>query len=244
MFRIFALLMLVFMTACQTLAPASPTPTLTPVPSSTPTLAPTAQPTAEATENPPSDPEATEEPALELVITPLVGEGAPPPFTIDLPEGWKYSYDTLTVLDIDAGRTIPLAVYQGPVSNNEAIGTIVLLWGFPNLIAFDPGSDDVNLWSDGLRLLRLTLVEEGCNLGTDLQRSYRIGNRAATGTQFSIVDCPETQDTRGWFAGLQEDNLNFVFFMYVEPIDQARDGLEELQTILDSVRFHALTTGE
>lgn len=243
MFRTFTLFMILFITACETLAPPVPTATLTPVPSSTPTQPPSPTPTSEpiaATE----EIILTDEPALELVVTPLAGEGVVPPIRIDLPEGWRFFYDTLTVLDIDAGRTIPLAIYQGPVADTSAIGTIILLWGFPNLVAFDPNVTEVNLWSDGLRLLRLTLVEEGCNLGTDLQRSYRIGNRAASGTQFSIVDCPETPNTRGWFAGLQEQHLNFVFFMYVEPIDAANQGLEDLQAILDTVTFEPLITGE
>lgn len=242
MLRTFALFMLVFVTACETLAPPEPTATLTPVPSSTPTAVPSETPTSEpilTEENLP-----TEEPPLELMVTPLAGEGLVPPIEIDLPQGWQYFYDTLTVLDIDAGRTIPLAIYQGPVADASAIGTIVLLWGFPNLVAFDPNVSEVNLWSDGLRLLRLTLVEEGCNLGTDLQRSYRIGNRAASGTQFSIVDCPETPNTRGWFAGLQEHNLNFVFFMYVEPIEAATQGISDLQAIIDTVTFHPLTLTE
>ena len=75
-------------------------------------------------------------------------------------------------------------------------------------------------------------------IGTDLKMDYNIGGRLASGTQFSTTACPEIQDTRGWFAGLFEQNVPFVFYAYTEPLN-AMDGVAqlELQQILDSVQF-------
>lgn len=185
----------------------------------------------------PLDPEATPEPEV-LVLEPLMGDRVPPPLTIDLPDGWRMGYDVLLLRDIDAIRNIPLAVYTGPVTGGQ--GTIVLLWGFPNLVIASPllGEIAPDLWADGTRLLRLAVVESGCNIGTDLRRTYSIGGLQAVGTQFAAVNCPELPDTRGWFAGLQQFNLNFIFYAFAEPLEALNGPAEaELQAILDSVRF-------
>jgi hypothetical protein len=185
------------------------------------------------------DPEATE-PPLVVTVEPLLGERIPPPFEIALPDGWQFGYDTFILSDVDGAiRTIPLAVYTGPIPGGS--GTIVLLWGFPNLFGaemFSGGPNTPDLWSDGLRLLRLAIIEQDCNIGTDLRREYSIGGMSAAGTQFSAVDCPELPDTRGWFAGVQESGVNFVFFMFADPIDAMTTGQEALQAVLDSVEFH------
>jgi hypothetical protein len=208
------------------------------VPSSTPTDVPS--PTPSATTAPTiAVTEVTEEPPIELKITPLAGVGDPPPLDISLPSNWDSWHNTLALPDIDALRPIPLTVYDGPVTGG--VGVIVLLWGFPNLVQPFPQDGQrptSNLWSDGLRLFRLAMVDEGCNSGTDLQRTYRVGSLSATGTQFSIVDCPQSPDTRGWFAGLQEGGLNFVFFIYTEPIEAMNTASEELQAIMDTIVFH------
>ncbi|MFO7322353.1 MAG: thioredoxin domain-containing protein [Chloroflexota bacterium] len=183
-------------------------------------------------------PEATEE-LLIVTVEPLLGERIEPPLEIELPDGWRYGYDALVLRDVDnVIRTIPLAIYTGPVTGGR--GFIVLLWGFPNLIAGNPLSGAAiapDLWSDGLRLLRLAVVEQGCNIGTDLRTSYSVGELPASGTQFSAVDCPQLPDTRGWFAGLQEGGINFVFYVYTEPIEAMNVAEDQLQLILDSVRF-------
>lgn len=233
--RYLVLLCLVLLTACA--GPAAE-PTLTPVPSSTATLAATLEPvlpTASSTPDPDTTP--TETPIV-LEITPLAGSADPPPLDIALPADWRRGYDTLALPDIDTLRAIPLAVYQGPVTGGT--GTIVLLWGFPNLVAgspLGPGTPTPDIWVDALRLFRLALVDQGCNPGTDLQRDYTVGGYSAIGTRFAIVDCPESPDTRGWFAGLRVQDINFVFYTYVEPIEAAETAEDELQTILNSVIF-------
>lgn len=189
-------------------------------------------------------PEATED---TVVLPPTLNEQVPPPLIIGLPPGWETGYDNLVLQDVDAIRTIPFAVYRGAVTGGT--GNIVLLWGFPNLLLADgpqatitPEMLEEGLWLDGLRLLRLAIVEPGCNVGTDLRREYSVGGLTAVGTQFAAVDCPELADTRGWFAGLRQFNLNFVFYVYTEPIEAMDSAQEELQAILDTVLFTAPPT--
>lgn len=231
--RPLAMTLAALLAAC---AGSAPTPTPTLVPSSTPTPPPTATSAASAT------PDNAEPTPISLQLTPLAGEGAVPPVTLDFPDSWGYAYDTLALVDVDNTlRPVPLAFYRGPVSGGT--GTIVLLWGFPNFLVGSPltlpgtPTPAPDLWSDGLRLFRLALVDQGCNAGTDLQRTYSVGGLAATGTQFAIVDCPESPDTRGWFAGLQVGGLNFVFYMYAEPIAAMDTAWNELQAILDTAVF-------
>lgn len=232
-----ALIVLILLSACQSLTAPTPTVTPSPVPSSTPTELPTLVPTETPT------PDATAEVTPEVQISTLVGQGVPPPFDISLPEGWQFAYDALAIADVDAAlRAVQLAIYQGPVTNGS--GTIVVLWGFPNFIVGNPftlpgtPTPAPDLWSDGLRLFRTALVERGCNAGTDLQRPYNVGGRTGSGTKFAIVDCPETPDTRGWFVGLQEQSLNFVFYVYAEPIEAMDAADVELQAVLDTIQFH------
>lgn len=230
-----ALVAAALLAACAQAAPTA-TPTLTPLPSNTPT------PPATATAAPTPLPTDAAPTPITLQVTPLAGEGVVPPVTMDFPDGWGYAYDTLALMDMDNTlRPVPLALYRGPVTGGT--GTIVLLWGFPNFLAGGPltlpgtPTPAPNLWSDGLRLFRLALVDQGCNPGTDLQRPYSVGGLAATGTQFAIVDCPESPDTRGWFAGLQVEGLNFVFYVYAEPIEAMDAAWDELQAILDTAVF-------
>lgn len=218
------------------LAPVGPTPTDI-------TLTPTPEVTAEMTETP-----------VVVTLQALAGVQTEPPLDITLPTGWSVVLNDVQVLtDVDSEiRGFPIEVYSGPVTGGSA--TIVLYWGFPNLnlasgdvVAADAQGMAVapDIWSDGLRLLNLAVMEQGCTVGTDLRRTYRIGLLSGVGTQFSAVDCPELPDTRGWFAGIQEKGLNFVFYVYVEGeavmdnqnLDAFRAASAELQAILDTVRF-------
>ncbi len=227
----------------------------TPVPTTPPTLVPTdtvPPPTAIIATDAPS-PAATNgesaaetvesadaEPTIQFVIEPAEDQEIDPPLDIDLPAGWLAQNGTLLVQDIDANlRLIPYTAYRGPVSGGE--GFIILMWGFVQATPGNPvdmtfGEPDIHL--DGLRLLRLAIAEPDCNIGTNVQRDYTVGGLPATGTTFALVDCADTPDTRGWFAGLYHEGLNFVFYMYSEPIE-AMDGpaQAELQAILDTVRF-------
>lgn len=235
--QLYRFLLTVLLFALAACAPAVSTPTPTPPPTALPSLTPTPLPSETSTITPEVEqtPEATVE---TLKVTPLAGFGIEPPVTMQFPAGWVYAVDTFALADIADLRAIPVAYYEGPVTGGT--GKIILFWGFPNLADPFPESTTPvapNLWSDGLRLFRLAMVEPGCNSGTDIQRTYRVGNQSAVGTQFSIVDCLESPDTRGWFAGVQVNRLNFVFFIFTEPIEAMDVADEELQAILDSAVF-------
>jgi hypothetical protein len=161
-----------------------------------------------------------------------------PPLGLTLPEGWRFGYDTIVFQDLDTFTDVPLALYQGPVTGGQ--GTIVLLWNFPSFVPFSVGNASrPSLWLDGLRLLRLLVFDPSCNLGTAPQRAYSVGGREAVGTTFSAVDCgEEAPDTRGWFAGLQVDGINYLFYLYTDPIEaMGGQAAFDLQAILDSVAW-------
>jgi hypothetical protein len=237
--RLLLLAVVLVFAACQSTPPtATPIPTTTPtlVPSRTPFAIPSPQPSAT---NIPTTPSPT-----AIMIDSYTGVGSEPPFTITLPEGWRVHYDT-ALLPEPTGELvpIPLAVFTGPVTGGT--GIIAVLWNFPSMTTanpFDEAYGVINLWVDGLRYLRLLVVEIGCNVGTDLETDFTIGSHAATGTYWQAVDCPELPNTRGWFAGLQVESLGVLFYMFTDPLE-AMDGEAdvELQTILDSVQFQVVT---
>lgn len=257
------LLLLILLAGCGGGTPtATSAPTL--VPSETPdiqgavnatltALAPTTAAmvaAAEATFTP--SPEVTAEGTAEataiVVPDPLLGESIDPPLDITLPEGWALrENDTLLLADLSSTedlRGLPFVAWRGPVTGGT--GTIVMLWGFPSLVpvtgdnamsAVSGTPPPADLFADGLRLLRLAILDSTCNIGTDLRRSYRIGNLSAVGTQFAAVECPELPDTRGWFAGVQSGGLSFVFYVYALPIESMDVASNELQAILDTIQF-------
>jgi hypothetical protein len=189
-------------------------------------------------------------PTPEVQLNATTGEAIDPPIDITLPDGWQVALsDTQLVNDVDnTVRTIPFTLYKGPVEGG--VGSIALLWGFPNitsgnLFAAEMGAATPvpNLRIDGSRLLRLAVVEQGCNVGTDLEREYPLGDVTGMGTEWSAVDCPELPDTRGWFVGTQQYGINFIFYVFIEPIDPSgitdaeRTARQQIQAILDTVTF-------
>lgn len=198
--------------------------------------------TATPTPNPDITPEVTPEiESVTIEIEASEGQEIDPPLTIDLPEGWVSLNSTLVIQDITGLRILPYTIYAGLVNEDTGIGYIVLLWGFSN-VALMPDSDNttevkINPFMDGLRLLRLALLEPECTVGTDVEREYPIGDQLGYGTGFAAVGCPQTEDTRGWFVSLNVDNLNFAFYVYAEPLASMDGAEDELQAILDTVRF-------
>lgn len=230
----FFLLLLMVLSACQTAVPtAIPTVTPTPVATRTPFVMPTALPT---------DTPAHVTPTLTPIsIDSFVGQGYQPPLAITLPENWTTQYDTALAPQLGDLEPISVVIYKGPVTGGT--GTIALVWNFRSVTTgnpFDPQYGQVNLWIDGLRLLRSLVMEVGCNIGTAPQRNdFKIGTLPATGTDWSAVDCPyELPDTRGWFAGVEVEGVSFIFYTFTDPIE-AMDGpaAAEMQAILDSVEF-------
>ncbi|MEZ4671871.1 MAG: hypothetical protein R3E39_28540 [Anaerolineae bacterium] len=209
-----------------------------------------------ASPTPPPDFTLTPEPTIPVTqLPPVTGDKIPPPFDITLPDGWKFDYNAQILPDVEQGNliAIPVAAYGGPITGGT--GTIVVYWGFPNLVT--PTQEDLaqaalgvtpqatpepDLWSDGVRLLRSGIVESDCNIGVDVRRSFRVGLLSAVGTQWSAVGCTESglPDTRGWFAGVREKGINFVFYVFGDPITVMDTSSGELQAILDSVRFRVL----
>ncbi len=193
----------------------------------------------------------TEAPLI-ITLPPTTGDKVPPPIDIVLPQGWKVGYDAQVLADVEPNkfRIIPVAVYSGPITGGT--GTIAVYWGFPNLVT--PSNDamaqaamgmtlaatpEADLWSDGVRLLRSAVIESDCNIGVDVRRTYRVGLLSAEGTQWSAVTCKSgLPDTRGWFAGVKEKGVNFVFYVFTDPINAMDTSSGELQAILDTVRFH------
>ncbi len=238
-------LLIAVIAGCGTAAPPTATLVASLTPSPVPTLqdTPMQEPTfvqslslITATSDPLLTP--TETPIV-YQIEPLTAEGIAPPFTIALPPEWESYYTNYLLQDVGGLLALPLTVYRGPVTGGT--GYIVVLWAFPNLSGsvnpMQPEAGQVDLFADGLRLLRLAVLEQNCNIGTDLQRQYTVGGLPATGTSFSAVTCPETSDTRGWFAGLPVNDLNFLFYVYTDPITAMDESRTGLQAILDSIRF-------
>jgi hypothetical protein len=195
---------------------------------------------------PTPDPDITPEvtPEIESVtieIEASEGQEIDPPIMIELPDGWVSQNSTIVIQDLMGLQVLPFTIYAGLINEGTGIGYITLLWGFDN-VALLPDADStnevkINPFMDGLRLLRLALLEPECTVGTDVEREYPIGDQIGYGTGFAAVGCPKTEDTRGWFVSLNVDGLNFAFYIYAEPL-ASMDGAEgEFQAILDTVRF-------
>lgn len=201
----------------------------------------TATPSAEIT------PEAEVTP---LVLNPLLNLQIAPPLEITLPEGWQFGYDNLVYEDIDGEiDSVPIAVYRGLIEGTdsagqsvETTGWIILVWGYDSVIAanpFLPPSGSFNPWLDGQRILRLLVFSNECVIGLAPQREYSIGELEATGTTYSVINCPNDEpDTRGWFAAVNVDGINFAFYLYADPLQGTNSPFEfALQSILDTVVF-------
>jgi hypothetical protein len=171
-----------------------------------------------------------------VLIDPLTGVAVEPPINMTLPEGWGFAYDTFIYQELGQLNYIPFALYQGPVTGGT--GSILLLWNFPSIAAASDSSTELNMYVDGLRLLRSVVFDPTCNIGTDPERDFNVGGITATGSYYRVVDCPADPNTRGWFAGLVQRNVNFVFYVYADPIEIVEEGIRnELQAILDTLTF-------
>ncbi len=214
-----------------------PADTATPLPTDTATMPPTRTPLPTIT---PTNESAALEAPTAYAAQQEVQEGVAPPFDIALPEDWRAGYGILPMRDAVSQRGVPVAVYSGPIPEMDAVTAwIVVLWGFPSLTA--TGQPD--MWADGLRFLRGALLDSSCNIGTDLSRYYSIGGyHEAIGTNFQAIGCRGEPDTAGWFAGLQEQGGNYVFYVYVDPLERINAATPALQTILDSIDWHVIPT--
>ncbi len=218
-------------TSIPTNIPTNTSAAATLVPSVTPTFTPLPiQTEVETTLAPSVSPQATPTYSDEFEIQ----AGPEPPLTISLPEGWESGNYLVPVANLFAAGNIAMSVYEGPLADGKT-GQIWILWGFPNIAPFG----DVNLWSDGLQLLRGLLFFE-CNIGIDTKREFTIDNITAEGTYYSAVDCAQGSDIAGWFGALQYEGGNFAVFTGIEPVERVTEGLPEIQAIVDSIEFESL----
>lgn len=220
--------------ACQPAAPTAtpePTQTATPAATRTPFVMPTEYPTEIVASDTPSP--------TAITVDTFTGLAVHPPLSIDLPEGWTTLYDTALLNDLGELTYVPIAVYSGPVTGGT--GTIALVWNFSSVTNANPFSEtygQINLLSDGERMLRQLVIEIGCNVGLEPARTdLTLGKLPAVGRFWSAVTCPEGMpDTRGWYVARDDMQIGFVFYAFTDPI-AAMDGAakQELQAILDTV---------
>lgn len=201
------------------------------VPSNTPTRTATAPP---ATLDPSLSPQPSPTYSDDLEIQP----GPEPPLNITVPEGWDEGHYLVPVANQFAAGNIAMSIYEGELADGKR-GTIWILWGFPNIA--DP-LGGINLWADGLQLLRGLLFID-CNMGIDTKREFMIDNQTAEGTYYSAVDCGEGNDIAdiaGWFGALQYEGGNFAVFTGIEPVERVTEGLPEIQAIVDTIQFQQI----
>lgn len=145
-----------------------------------------------------------------------------------------------------------VAVYRG-LLREGGVGTLIVLWGFPSIappptippLAGTPTTppdplDDFTsrtLYSDGLRLLQGAVIDITCNVGTTGRTALSVAGMRGIGTYFSVTQCQGEPDTAGWFVGVRANNRNYLFYVYVEPVEAYNAARAQLQEILDSVRF-------
>jgi hypothetical protein len=215
-------------------ATRTPLPSLTPSPTS-PLLAETPTPLSTATSTPS-----------------LLRQGVPPPLTVDVPSDWRAGYQVVPVRVALEAYPMNVAVYRGALREG-GIGTLIVLWGFPSIAPPptippllgtpteppDPLGDFVSraLYADGLRLLQGAVIDITCNVGTTGRTPLSVAGMASVGTYFSATQCQGEPDTAGWFVGARFNNRNYLFYVYVEPVEAYNAARAQLQEILDSVRF-------
>ncbi|MCU0464260.1 MAG: hypothetical protein MUF38_06795 [Anaerolineae bacterium] len=232
--------------ACSPAPVPQPTPTFEPEPTlditavatSTPTTAPTIGPSIE----PPTataSPVPTDDGLIPATLNPTVLTELEAPVRIDIPDGWQVASDALLLPAAEGMRAVPFSLYRGPVPGGT--GTVLLLWGFENVVPAAPTGGvlaPINLFADGLRMLMFTVVEAECNFAYDEERIFSVGGMQGQGTYFAADDCPdELPSLRGWFTAVNPNGLNFAFYAYTEPMEAFDGASDQLQTILDSVEL-------
>ncbi len=91
-------------------------------------------------------------------------------------------------------------------------------------------------------MLQGTVMDITCNVGHYDEQHFSIGGKQAVGAYYNTSQCPDTPDTAGWFAGINQFGMNYVFYVYIDPIDSYNEGRPDIQKILDSVQFMPLPT--
>jgi hypothetical protein len=213
-------------TSAPTLPPsATPTLTRTPRPTRTPTSAPTlapGTPTSTPTPLPPGAPTPT--PTIRGV-----GD-APPPFDIELPDGWREQYKQFAIVGPDGSIPLKVAGYSGKTPSYEAF--IVVLWDYPTI--HDEG------WRDGIELVQV-VFDPSCQFslaGSPPQaQTYVVGRHYAKGIAFEVQNCETEPDVKGWLVGFRRAEINYLFYVRLAPMEGAETDFPFVQSILDTIRF-------
>jgi hypothetical protein len=246
MIRLTAAAALLFALAACSPAPApeptfaaSPTSDLTAVATSTPTTEPTVGPSIEPPTATASFTPLPTDDRIPVTLNPTVLTDLEAPIRIAIPDDWQVASDALLLPASQGVRAVPFSLYQGPVPGGT--GTILLLWGFENVVPAAPTGSPlapINLFADGLRMLLFTVVEAECNFAYDEERIFSVGGLDGPGTYFAADDCPDNlPSVRGWFSAISQNGLNFAFYAYTEPMEALEGATGDLQAILDSVVF-------
>jgi len=228
-------------------APPSPTPTAatSPTPPASPATLETAEPDQPATgtptlpapvaSGPTRTPLPTRTPGGDATLSDMMRPGEPPPLDITLPEGWQAAHLLVPFSTVGGQREMPLTIYTGPLGDGVT-GIIYLFWRFPSIVA---PNGELNLWADGVQILRGSLIGTACNLGVYEQQTLTVGGQSGVGAFYQADACEDQTDTAGWFVTVRPANISFAFYTAVEPLEAMPDHVAALQAILDSVRFHA-----
>jgi hypothetical protein len=226
-------------------------PTLTPiggVASATfapPTIDPNAPPTATSALI--AQASATLPPGISptpSATLPSVQPGAAPPFTIDLPEGWNYTYTLIPINDLAGPVTVNVASYSGVIGGGR--GFILVLWNFPTIVPISPRAIPTNVkdiqdqssFSDGYRMLRGSILDTACAVNIYGRNYFKIGGREGLGQLYQTSGCLDNRpDLIGWYAGIWEGGKQYMFYSYVEPPQAYNNGQAALQAILNTVKF-------
>jgi hypothetical protein len=178
-----------------------------------------------------------------------VQPGEAPPFTIDLPTGWNYTYTLIPINDLMGTVTANFAAYSGVIADGTGRGYILVMWNFPTLVPISPNAVPTNVkdiqdqssFSDGYRLLRGTILDTSCAVNIYGRNYFKIGGRDGLGQIFQTSGCLDNRpDLIGWYAGIWEGGKQYMFYSYVEPPQAYNNGQAELQAILNSVKFQNL----
>ncbi len=206
--------------------PPEPTATLTrtPRPTRTPTHTPeqTNTPTHTPTPLPPDVPTPT--PTIRGV------SDAPPPFDISLPVDWAMQFNALELLRPDAvAMPVKVAFYVGPVPTEHA-ARITVLWDYAHL------NDDV--WRDGI-VLSGVVFDPSCHFNlVDLQAmSFQVGMHYADGIRFNVTQCENEPDVTGWLVGYRRAEINYLFYVSIQPMENTEGAIDFVQSVLDTIRF-------
>ncbi len=204
---------------------------------STPNASPTVTPfgvEATVTNIPTATPTAMV--AIPTESTPTVRFADPPLLTIELPTDWDEDHFLIPISSQFVEGDIILSVYEGPLMEGVK-GYIWVVWRFPNVLPYD--ADSFDLWADAVLYLR-SMLFMGCNIGLDTENrtTYTIGGQEAVGSTYSAVQCVSgAEDVAGWFAALQYEGENYVFYMGVEPANMIGSATPALRQIANSITF-------